>query len=544
MKIQELNIPEKQHFTAAYLADDPIATSFFDYDYKSRDTLKNRMDELHALTYPREPLASYFERFNKRFFYTEHTARSIEKIKHPKGLAVVGGQQAGFMTGPLLALYKAISVILYAKKAEDELGIPVAPVFWIAGEDHDLDEINHVFVREGGVLKKKPLKQTGLSQSPASHFKLNHQEVDALIDSVIRSFGETPYTKDLLLSLKHDANKSRTFVEFFAHCMGRLFGEEGLLLLDSGDHDFKKMQSSFTAVLTEENERIHEAFASGIHELECSGFPAPIDVQDGSTHLFYYDKDKRSLLYRDKEGMIKSKDGELSFSVEKLKELAEHEPEKLSNNVVTRPLMQEWMLPVLSFIAGPGEIAYWAALKNVFHIFGRKLPPVVPRLSFTIAGQKEMDDLTGLGITPESLIASGLSKERAKVVSSQKPDYYEDVLQAATAQILEGHEAIRKMAVSINPDLEHVSLYNQERILREIAYLQRKMEHRLRKKVKSPLSILQNLELQLKPDGVLQERVFSPYEMINRYGPDFPRKLLSETLEFNGKHKWIWMHST
>jgi bacillithiol biosynthesis cysteine-adding enzyme BshC len=543
MKIKELNIPEKQLFTAAYLANDPIAASFFDYDYNSHDVLKRRQNELLHYSFPRERMAAYLTRFNKKFYYNEKTAESIDKLRNPKGLAVVGGQQAGFMTGPLLTIYKAASVLIYAKQAEAELGIPVAPVFWIAGEDHDLDEINHVFVRENGVLKKKTLRQTSLSQSPASSFKLDLAEVDKLLVEIFRSFGETPYTKKLLDSVREDAAKSTTFVDFFGYSISRLFASHGLILLDSGDPEFKKLQSSYLALIAEKNEKIDEAFGSVIDELTSKGYGAPIEVQQGNSHLFYYQENKRTLLYRNGKGNVSSKDGEISFNMHEFKELAEQSPEKLSNNVVTRPLMQEWTLPVLSFIAGPGEIAYWASLKKVFHLFGRKMPPVVPRLSFTVIDQKVEDSLGKWGISLEDALLNGMDTVRGEIASSNKPDQFDAIINDATKHIMEAHAKLTDLALSINGDLERLGIYNKERILRELKYLENKMEHRLRKKVKLPLAEANELELLLKPDGRLQERVLSLYEMMNRYGSDFPSLLLKSDPTFNGIHKIITLHS-
>ncbi|MFC0188998.1 bacillithiol biosynthesis cysteine-adding enzyme BshC [Fictibacillus aquaticus] len=543
MKIKELKIPEKQLFTADYLENNPIAVSFFDYDYKSRDALRRRQNELLQHAFPREQLTAYLTRFNQKFYYNEKTAESIAKLRNPNGLAVVGGQQAGFLTGPLLTIYKAVSILLYANQAEAELGTPVAPVFWIAGEDHDLDEINHVFVRENGVLKKKPLRHTSTSQSPASSFKLDLAEVDKLIVEIFRSFGETPYTKKLLNSVREDAAKSTTLVDFFAFSLSRLFAAEGLILLDSGDPDFKKIQPSYLALIAEKNAAIDKAFTDGIEELASRGYAAPIEAQQGNTHLFYYEKDKRTLLYRNGEGDFSSKDGEISFNTHEFKELAEGSPEKLSNNVVTRPLMQEWILPVLSFIAGPGEIAYWASLKKVFHLFGRKMPPVVPRLSFTVIDQKAEDLLSEWGISLENALLNGLDTVRVELANNNKPEHFDAIINDATKQIMEAHANLTDLALSINGDLERLGIYNKERILRELKYLENKMEHRLRKKVKLPLAEANELELLLKPDGRLQERVLSLYEMMNRYGSDFPSLLLKSEPAFNGVHKIITLHS-
>ena len=126
-----------------------------------------------------------------------------------------------------------------------------------------------------------------------------------------------------------------------------------------------------------------------------------IEMEDDAVNLFYYIKDKKDrCLLKKHEGQYSGKNGELNFRKEQLLQIAKETPEQLSNNVVTRPLMQELLFPVLAFISGPGEISYWAELKRVFDVFEIKMPPIVPRLNITFVERGIETDLQELEFTP------------------------------------------------------------------------------------------------------------------------------------------------
>lgn len=105
-------------------------------------------------SFPRQGLTNYLSSYNDKIGSSSKTLDHIQKLNSPESLAVVGGQQAGLLTGPLLVIYKCISTIQLAKQAQKELNVPVVPIFWIAGEDHDMDEINHVMVPKNNTAKK------------------------------------------------------------------------------------------------------------------------------------------------------------------------------------------------------------------------------------------------------------------------------------------------------------------------------------------------------------------------------------------------------
>jgi bacillithiol synthase len=540
MRLEEIKL-QTSPFLEGYLNKDMDAASFFDYKepFNNRSLL-TRQQELKRHKFPRNEVADYLSSYNKKIGTSAKTLDNIQKLKSTDGLAVVGGQQAGLLTGPLLVIYKCISTIQLAKQAEKELGVPVAPVFWIAGEDHDMDEINHIMVPKNDTAKKISLKAASGVKSSASLWQWDPEDVKPWLMEVFRSFGETAFTNDFLAQTERYLYGSNSIVTFFAKLLSHWFSEEGLILLDSGDPEFKKLQSEFLEKMILNNGDIDQAFRSQTKDLNEKGFKDPIEVQENNAHLFFTRNDERILLFRNENGFT-SKELDFTISEAELLKEAELHPEKFSNNVVTRPLMQEFLLPTLSFIAGPGEISYWASLGKVFHHFDRKMPVITPRLSITIVSHKIKGLLDSKNLKAEQVLEDGTENYKRKWFNENRPIETNDSIEAVRSDFVKSYSQLVKLAEVIDPKLLPVTEQNLNRILAEIDYIEQKMEQRVRKKVKIPLAEFDEIMLELKPGGVWQERVWNVYQYINEEGSGFVKNLIEYPFSFNEKHKIIFL---
>lgn len=528
-------------FLERYYNGDTDVVRFFDYKAPhDKREWTNRQQELKRYSFPREELTQYLSSYNEKIGSSSKTSDHIQKLNSPDTLAVVGGQQAGLLTGPLLVIYKCISTIQLAKQAQKELNVPVVPIFWIAGEDHDMDEINHVMVPKNNTAKKVSLKAASSVKSSASLWNWNREDVKPWLKEVFRAFGETAFTSDLYAETERILDKSDTIVTFFAKVLSKWFREEGLILLDSGDPEFKKLQSYALQDMIIKNSEIDAAFISQTNELNKSGYHDPIEVQKNNAHLFYTQDNERILLYRSENGFT-SKENDFSITETELLEEALQYPERFSNNVVTRPLMQEFMLPVLSFIAGPGEISYWAVLGKVFHQFNRKMPILTPRLSFTLVTDHVQKLMKSKELTVKQVIENGTDDFKREWFSQNRPIETNESIETVKAEITATYGKLLRLAEEIDKKLLPVADHNLKRILSEIDYIEHKMEQRVRKKVKEPLAEFDEIMLQLKPTGILQERVWNIYQFYNELGPDLVKQLIQYPYEFNGKHKILFL---
>ncbi|ANC76765.1 hypothetical protein ABE65_008120 [Fictibacillus phosphorivorans] len=540
MRLEEMQL-HTSPFLEGYSNGDAEVVRFFDYKspYDKHEWTK-RQQELKRYSFPRKGLTDYLTTYNQKIGSSAKTIENIQKLNAEESLAVVGGQQAGLLTGPLLVIYKCISTIQLAKQAEKELNVPVVPIFWIAGEDHDMDEINHVMVPKNNTAKKVSLKSASNVKSSASLWEWDSDEVQPWLKEVFSSFGETAFTSDLVAETERILKDSDSIVTFFAKLLSKWFSEEGLIVLDSGDPSLKKLQSSMLKEMIVHNKAIDEAFNVRTEELCTSGYSAPIEIQENNAHLFYTKNQERILLYRDEEG-FSSKEKDFTISESELLEEAINHPEKFSNNVVTRPLMQEFLLPVLSFVAGPGEIAYWAVLGKVFGQFNRMMPILTPRLSFTLVTTGVNELLQSKAITVKQVLENGTEEYKREWYAMNRPIETYDTVQSVKAEFTSSYEKLIRLAEDIDPKLLAVADLNLKRILSEIDYMENKLEQRVRKKVKEPLAEFDEIMLQLKPTGILQERVWNIYQFVNEGGSFLMNQLVQYPYQFNGKHKIVYV---
>ncbi len=165
------------------------------------------------------------------------------------------------------------------------------------------------------------------------------------------------------------------------------------------------MEKDFFIRLIEGSKKITDSVLDQQRKLEDSGFNNTIEISENAANLFYYDELTKSrilLEYQPETDLFVGKSGDVQFTFnEMLQGSRGKASDQLSNNVVTRPIMQEWLFPTLAFIAGPGEIAYWSELKQAFEHFELKMPPIVPRLNITLLERSVETDLQELNLELE-----------------------------------------------------------------------------------------------------------------------------------------------
>ena len=143
MELEALALQEKNKVMQSYNNDKEFLHTFFDYG-NTESAYPERLKELAGRVFERPQLAETIRSFMEPFGISSIASKHIDELAE-NAVAVIGGQQAGILTGPLYSVHKAITVIFLARKQSEELGVPVVPVFWVAGEDHDLNEINHAY---------------------------------------------------------------------------------------------------------------------------------------------------------------------------------------------------------------------------------------------------------------------------------------------------------------------------------------------------------------------------------------------------------------
>lgn len=532
MELERIS-PVNNQLLSDYWAGNEQLLSFYQYPYHD-ESFQVRARYLKEQTYDRKELCEVIYQFMEPFGISEKSLEHLRKLE--KGaLAVVGGQQAGLLTGPLYTVHKAISVILLSKEQSEKLNTDVVPIFWIAGEDHDILEINHTYTIVNGLPKKKIYGVDHRKKTLASETPIDHSLMKQYIDEIFKDYGETEYTQALYQSVLHHMNESETFTDFFARLMNDLFKDEGLLMIDSAFLPFRRYQTSFFQRIIEKNEEISTSVVEKEQLLEKRGYGTPILASKENANLFYVKDGERFLLER-KNGYFINLSANVKFSKEELLHLAEESPEKLSNNVVTRPLMQEMCLPVLAFVAGPGELLYWATLKDAFDVLNLQMPILAPRLNITFITRQVEQLLSEYDVTFEEVINGEVEQIKHRFIESIQEAEAKNKIDQIRNMLEEAYKDLHCYLDSKGLHLEKIMEKNKKYHHMQLDYLNQKIEQEVLLKHEHTIRRLNTIASELYPNQNFQERVYNPYQYINRYGQSLISDLLKLPLSISESH--------
>lgn len=513
----------------------------FDYNPYAADAYQHRLKDLNEGTFDREQLVTVLYEVNKNWNGSAHTYQNIDKLKQEDSVVVVGGQQAGLLTGPFYTIHKIISIIQFAKQQEDALHVPVIPVFWIAGEDHDFAEINHIFMPQTSYMEKNKLLQRVSEKWSVSDIPIEKGDIDQWIKRIFEQLQETAYTSELYETVMKQMEASKSYVDFFARLIYVLFQEEGIVLIDSHHPEMRAFEKGFFINMINEQEAISKGVWQEQKKLQEKGYQLTLDVDKNDSHLFYHNENERILLVKNEEGNWVGKQNELSFTKQELLQIARTTPELLSNNVVTRPVMQEMVFPTLAFIGGPGEVNYWSMLKPAFHALGVKMPPVVPRLSFTYVDRQTEKILSKYEIPVKEAIEHGISMMKAEWLDGKNDPSVQQVSDQVKADIERIHQPLREIASQTRSDIRHLADKNLQYLKRDVEYLEERIVKAIEEIYAHEISEFDTVDICLHPMDGLQERVWNPVVWINMYGTEFIHELTDKNLSFSNDHYVVYI---
>lgn len=539
MRIDPIHLIHKSPFIRKYRNIDEEVMDFFDYSPFS--DYERRVNDLKLRTFQRDELADVLVRMNKRWGADQATIENIERLREEGSVVVIGGQQAGLLTGPLYTFNKIISILHFSKKQEEKLGIPVIPVFWIAGEDHDFDEINHIYMQTKEAIIKHRVSQFIPGKFPISNISLEHDLIKKWLQQIFQEMQETMYTKDLYTTIRRVLEQSDTYVDFFAKLINQFFANYGLVLIDSADQDLRKLEREYFKKMILHQEKIAKSVYDRLQTLASKDYIIDLDAKINDAHLFYHLHNERVLLERTKDGKWIGKQEEVLFTTDELLQKLEEKPYLFSNNVVTRPLMQELLFPTLAFVAGDGEISYWGVLKDAFHQLKLKMPPVLPRLSFTYVDLQTEQLLNKYSISLKDAINAGLEIYKMNWLKQKQQPPIGQLIESIKESIDSVHRSLRDVARSIRADLEGLANKNLRLIHRELDYVEQRLQNALEEKYEKEIGHFNQLQNRLYPENSLQERVLNPIHLLNDYGYTFIDQMLQLNFSYEKDHYVIYL---
>jgi bacillithiol biosynthesis cysteine-adding enzyme BshC len=342
------------------------------------------------------------------------TLDNLERLE--KGaVAVVSGQQVGLFSGPAYSVYKALTAVQIAEELTRS-GVPAVPVFWMATEDHDLEEVRHTSWFDKGKLSRFELPADAASVQPVGRIRFGAQ-VEPLVQEAAEMLANQG--SDLLAQyLSESYNAEETYGSAFGKLFARLFAQQGLILMDPLDEGLHKVAAPLYQHALAERDELNERLLQRGKDLDRAGYAAQVKVTARGTLLFRMDEKGRQVIAAN---TAKFQAGEKTWAREELVHLTHTEPEKFSPNAIFRPVVQDYLLPTAAYIGGPAEISYFAQSEVVYrHLLGR-MPVMLPRAGFTLVDAKADKLLRRYGLSVED-VWSGSQGLRHKMERQSVPE--------------------------------------------------------------------------------------------------------------------------
>ncbi|MBU0984803.1 MAG: bacillithiol biosynthesis cysteine-adding enzyme BshC [candidate division Zixibacteria bacterium] len=380
----DLVAPEALGYSKLYLdalAGSPPASGFF-----LARSLPEVAGQLDRIPYDRELMAEILHDQNTTYQASSRTFANIDRLRDPRAVCVFAGQQAGLYGGPWLTLTKALAVVKAAQLYEEQLKRPVIPMFWIAGDDHDFDEANHTYILcremdpcrltyDGPPEKGLPIGEVRLADAEA---------LDAVRALLEETLGETDFTDDLYRLIDRCYTPNDTMVTAFGKLMATLTAEYGLVLFSPVDDRVKRHAIPFFKTILSDREAIRESLTRTNQAIVDAGYHLQVEKSEDASHLFYNLDGRLPVHCQGDDCEV----GEQAFTRHELLERIEKHPEKFSPDVMTRPVFQSYLFPVLSQKGGPAEVAYLAQMNPLFGHFGLPAPVHRARPTLTLMEQR------------------------------------------------------------------------------------------------------------------------------------------------------------
>jgi len=439
------------------------------------------------------------------------TQSNLERLE--KGaVAIVTGQQVGLFSGPAYAVYKALTAVQIAEELRRS-GIPAVPVFWMATEDHDLDEVRHATWFDQGKLIRFELP-VGAAEAgrPVGGIPLGEQ-----IEPLVREAAEllSNQGSDLLAQFLTESYRAQeTYGSAFGKLFARLFAQHGLILMDPLDPGLHRVAAPLYQHALAERDALNEKLLQRGKELDRAGYDVQVKVTSRSTLLFYIGGGTRQVVTASAE---KFQAGEKSWARDELVHLTHTEPEKFSPNALLRSVVQDYLLPTAAYIGGPAEISYFAQSEVVYrHLLGR-MPVMLPRAGFTLVDTKAAKLLRKYGLTVED-VWTGSQNLRHKMECSSVPKALAKSFERDQKQIQKLLARLGKQIAKLDPTLKDTVERAQKRIEFHLEKLRRKAGKAQDRKSGLIASHEMYLESLLHPHKGLQSRELCLLPFLARWG--------------------------
>lgn len=455
---------------------------------------------------------------NRSFGASEKTFENINLLRENDCVAVVTGQQAGLFSGPLYTIYKALSAVKLGECLRGR-GFKAVPVFWIASEDHDFEEVSKASVinKQGNVAEVKNEPEREAENLPVGYVKID-DSIGETIEKLFDELPQTEFTAELKNSIEEIWKSGEYFSDAFIFTLTKIFDKYGLIMLDPLNEKLKKIAAPIYVEAIKKSDEIVSALIKRSEELVEKGFHAQVLVTDDYFPLFWQAKDKtRNSLKKSKSGTFKTKDDSRELTIEELAEIATSDPQRFSPTVVLRAAVQDYILPTVCYFGGGAEVAYFAQSGEVYRILNRPQTPIFHRQSFTIVEAKHRRTMEKYDLNFKDLLR-GKEENLPNIVENFLNPEMTEIFADAEEKINFELNRLNENLIEIEPTLAENLKTRRRKIAYHLENIRNKFHKAQIEKDETINRRIGTLFDEILPHKALQERTINVLTFLNLYG--------------------------
>lgn len=466
------------------------------YQYASNTAgYQQKIQERNFSQQQREVLVNTLSKqYNSLLTAESSIQKNIDALKEGNTYTVTTGQQVHIYLGPLYVVNKILSTIAKCRELKEQYPDKnFVPVFWMASEDHDFEEINHVN------LYYKEFKWQGEEGVEGAVGRLNPSSINTLEADIKEVLNKDDEAKKLLELFTEAYAKYSTLADATRYVLKVLFEEQGLVVIDADDISFKQQLKPYilSDIFADDNVNAARTATEKLEQnYKAQIFPRKIN--------FFYLTEKGRYRIEKEEDTYKALDSDISFTEEELKTEIENHPERFSPNVVMRPLYQEVILPNIAYIGGPAEVNYWLQLKGVFDVNKVSFPIIELRKSLIIINERTVDKIKELNLTVNDFLKDirVINEEYVEEHGTDIPDY-----SSHYKTIEEELDTIKQKALEVDANLKPFLEGEFKKITDTFGKLDNKLQKFEKQKFENQLKKIENIKTKFFTAGKLTERI-------------------------------------
>jgi bacillithiol synthase len=474
-----------------YIKQDSILKPLFQYEMSNKGILEFAHEQTYAHLDRKALVNELLLQNQKTVYFSGEQKKNIEALVHDNTYTITTGHQLCLFTGPLYFIYKIITVINQAEALNQlQKDKTFVPVYWMATEDHDFDEINHLHIGNQTIRWKR--------ESAGAVGNLDMQGIDLVIAELKKLLGVSSVAKQWIAAIESCylgapdlATATRQLVNF-------LFAEYGVIVIDANTVFFK---SQFKSVLEQDvfENKTATAYTATQSYFKNNDLEAQVLVRD--INCFYLDKNIRARI--EKQGdVFKVVDTDLQFTNNEMQTLFQNELHKISPNVILRPLYQQTILPNAAYIGGPSENDYWLQLIAIFKQYKVAFPVLLPRQFALLADEKSLQTLASLNLNIQDILVK--DDELPKVYLAKSGKAF-SLIQESKALMDNYNQVVQKMK-AVDITLDASSRAEMKRLENGLEKLTKKANRAIKRKEEVVIKRLLKIKNFVMPAGSLQER--------------------------------------